>query len=143
MKRADDPRHYARVLALQTLFSEDFMESESKTPHTIKELTDLNEIEKYDEELFKKLVDGVRESEKEIDDLITKHAPQWPIDQIKRVDLEILRVALYEGFITETTPPKVSIDEAIELAKAFGGDASNKFVNGVLGAIYESKDKKK
>lgn len=143
MKRSDDPRHHARVLALQTLFSDDFMESDSKTPHTITELTDLNEIKRYDTVLYAIIVDGVKENEKEIDEIITKYAPQWPIDQIKKVDLEILRIALFEGFLTETTPPKVSIDEAIELAKDFGGDASNKFVNGVLGAIYEKKDKKK
>ena len=62
-----------------------------------------------------------------------------PIAQIQKVDLEILRIALWEGFLSETTPPKVAIDEAIEIAKEFGGDASSKFINGVLGSIYEKE----
>ena len=62
---------------------------------------------------------------------------QWPIEQMKSVDLQILRMAIFEGFVGEITPPKVAIDEAIEVAREFGGEISSKFVNGVLGAIYE------
>jgi len=81
----------------------------------------------------------VREHKEEIDQQIHEHAPQWALDQIKKVDLEILRVAIYEGFLGDVTPPKVAIDEAIELAKELSGDTSDKFVNGVLGAIYEKE----
>ena len=76
-----------------------------------------------------------------IDAIISKYAPQWPISQMKLVDLQILRIAIFEGFLGEITPPKVAIDEAIEVAKDFGGEISSKFVNGVLGAIYEERNK--
>jgi transcription antitermination protein NusB len=137
MKRQNDPRHSARLLAIQVLFSEHFSENPESRRHSLKDLMSLNEISKYDKELFKNLTEGVRENRESIDLQIKEHAPQWGLDQIKKVDLEILRIAIYEGFIGEITPPKVAIDEAIELAKSLSGDASDKFVNGVLGAIYE------
>jgi len=146
MKKARDPRHLAREIALQTLFSEDFHKDEILNIEffTLRDLSTIDEIEKYDKKLCKKLFAGVREKKEDIDKLITEFAPQWPISQMKLVDLQILRIAIFEGFLTDTTPPKVAIDEAIEIAKSFGGDASDKFVNGVLGAIYEKKfsDKK-
>jgi len=146
MKKARDPRHLAREIALQTLFSEDFHKDEILNIEffSLRDLSTIDEIEKYDKKLCKKLFAGVRENKEDIDKLITEFAPQWPISQMKLVDLQILRIAIFEGFLTDTTPPKVAIDEAIEIAKSFGGDASDKFVNGVLGAIYEKKfsDKK-
>jgi transcription antitermination protein NusB len=146
MKKAKDPRHLAREIALQTLFSEDFHKDEVANIKFFspKDLSTIDEIEKYDKVLCKKLSNGVRERKEDIDKLIVEFAPQWPISQMKLADLQILRIAIFEGFLTETTPPKVAIDEAIEIAKSFGGDASDKFVNGVLGAIYEKKfsDKK-
>lgn len=149
MKRSTDPRHQARILALQELFSKYFKKGDIQTENiSIKELLELNEMTDYDKELYKKILDGVIEKQEEIDTLIQKYAPQWPIDQMKLVDLQILRMAIYEGFIGKITPPKVAIDEAIEVAKDFGGEINSKFVNGVLGAIYEqqtednNKDKK-
>lgn len=139
MKRKNDPRHFARLLAIQVLFSENFNVDRKNNAHSLKELLALNEITKYDKELFKKLVEGVRENREEVDVQIKEHAPQWSLEQIKKVDIEILRVAIYEGFVGKITPPKVAIDEAIELAKELSGDASDKFVNGVLGAIYEKE----
>ena len=139
MKRKNDPRHFARLLAIQVLFSENFNVDRQNNAHSLRELLELNEIKKYDKDLFRKLVEGVREKKEEVDIQIKEHAPQWSLDQIKKVDIEILRVAIYEGFVGEITPPKVAIDEAIELAKELSGDASDKFVNGVLGAIYEKK----
>jgi N utilization substance protein B len=99
----------------------------------------LDEIKSYNEELYNNIVSGVRENSDDIDNIIKTFAPQWPISQMKLVDLQILRMAIYEGFISKITPPKVAIDEAIELAKEFGGETSSKFVNGVLGAIYETR----
>jgi N utilization substance protein B len=141
MKREKDPRHLAREIALQTLFSEDFHKDRvyNISSFSTKELTDIDGIEKYDKKLCVKILNGVRERKEDIDSLIVEFAPQWPISQMKLVDLQILRIAIFEGFLTETTPPKVAIDEAIEIAKIFGGDSSDKFVNGVLGAIYEKK----
>jgi N utilization substance protein B len=142
MKRSTDPRHQARILALQELFSKYFKKGEIKTERiSIKELLELNEMTEYDKELYKKIIDGVVEKQEEIDALIQKYAPQWSIDQMKLVDLQILRMAIYEGFVGTITPPKVAIDEAIEVAKDFGGEINSKFVNGVLGAIYEQQKK--
>ncbi len=140
MKRRKDPRHFARLLAIQTFFSENFDLNTNRKKHSLKDLKEINEMGDYDKELFKKIIEGVRENKSEIDEKISKYAPQWSLEQIKKVDLEILRIAIYEGFVAKITPPKVAIDEAIELAKELSGEASDKFVNGVLGAIYE-KDK--
>lgn len=140
MKRSSDPRHLARILSLQQLFSEKFLDSKFDTLDIpIEDLKELDEIEEYDTSLFNKIVEGVRENITEIDGMIARFAPQWPISQMKLVDLQILRIAIFEGFIGKITPPKVSIDEAIEIAKDFGGETSSKFVNGVLGAIYEKE----
>ncbi len=139
MKRKNDPRHFARLLAIQTLFTENFDINGEKQKHKIKDLVQINEIGKYDKELLENLITGVKENREEIDKKIKEHAPQWSLEQIKKVDLEILRVAIFEGFVGNITPPKVAIDEAIELAKELSGEASDKFVNGVLGAIYEQK----
>jgi len=142
MKRSTDPRHLARILALQNLFTKYFAQEDIVTDTIpITELLAIDEIEKYDTELFEKITEGVVKNIDEIDKMITQYAPQWPIQQMKLVDLQILRIAIYEGFLEEITPPKVSIDEAIEIAKDFGGESSGKFVNGVLGAIYEEMKK--
>jgi len=140
MKKLTDPRHSARLLVLQKLFYDDFKKSNTELDTQeikISDLKDESEIKKHDEKLYDKLITGVPSKQAECDKMIVEFAPQWPINQIKRVDLQILRMALYEGFIEKLTPPKVAIDEAIELGKEFGGNASDKFVNGVLGAVYE------
>ena len=143
MKRATDPRHLARVLALQELFSKDFNKDSVNTDTIpLTELIELDEITQYDTKLYEKIKEGVIDNNTEIDSIITKYAPQWPLNQIKLVDLQILRIAIYEGFIGKITPPKVALDEAIEIAKEFGGETSSKFVNGVLGAIYEETNGK-
>ena len=84
------------------------------------------------------LVDGVMKHLKELDKIIEKAAPQWPLDQIAIVDRNVLRLGLFELLFgkREEVPPKVAINEAIELGKSFGGDSSGKFVNGVLGTVY-------
>ncbi len=142
MKKATDPRHLSRELALQTLFSKDFNGTrEGIVEFTVSDLSTIDDISSYSEELYFSIVNGVKERATEIDEMITKFAPQWPVSQMKLVDLQILRIAIYEGFLEKITPPKVAIDEAIEIAKEFGGDTSSKFVNGVLGAIYEINKK--
>ena len=139
MKTYNDPRHQARIMAVQLLFSKDFFTQEIGTiPFSADELAEINQSQDYDKELLSQLAEGVHEKFSEIDQYITKYAPQWPLNQIKKADLQILRIAIFEGFIASLTPPKVAIDEAIELAKSFGGNTSDKFVNGVLGAIYEN-----
>ena len=143
MKRSTDPRHQARILALQELFSKFFgMKDFPRDLISINDLLEINEMGEYDKDLYRNLVDGVLENTENIDKIITKYAPQWPIEQMKLVDLQILRIAIFEGFESKITPPKVAIDEAIEVARDFGGEVSSKFVNGVLGAIYEETKEK-
>lgn len=138
MKKSTDPRHLSRELALQHLFSKDFTSNRSNVvDFDVSQLAQLDEIKEYNEELYQSLITGVVENHTQIDELISEFASQWPISQMKLVDIQILRMSIYEAFIGKITPPKVAIDEAIELAKEFGGDSSSKFVNGVLGAIYE------
>jgi len=89
------------------------------------------------------LVTGVVEHLEEIDKIIEKAAPEWPLSQISIVDRNVLRIGLYELLYEDKTavPPKVAINEAIELAKSFGGESSGKFINGVLGTVYKEIEK--
>lgn len=92
-----------------------------------------------DTAFVKRLVEGAYNDRQTLDELIQPIAPEWPLDQISRIDLAILRLALYE--LTEmgdVVPPKVVINEAVELAKAFGSDNSSRFINGVLGTAYRT-----
>jgi len=118
MKTSQDPRHKKRREIVKTLFAETF------TAQPIK-----NEELK---EIIKNL--------KKIDRQIKKSAPAWPVDNLNRIDLAVLRLAIYE-LNKGDNPPKVIIDEAVELAKEFGSENSGSFVNGVLGTIYK-EDKK-
>lgn len=90
-----------------------------------------------DKGFVKELVLGVVQNLDEIDEMIKKYAPEWPIEQITIVDRNILRLGLFELKFSPSVPSKVAINEAIELAKSFGGESSGKFVNGVLGAIFK------
>ncbi len=89
-------------------------------------------------------IDGVFNSLKEIDSKIRKLAPEWPIEQVTIIDRNILRIGIYEIMFDEKkdVPPKVAINEAIELAKTFGGNSSGKFINGVLGSLYKEIENK-
>lgn len=129
-------RHLSRTIALQTLFAWDFNGRKADNLATL--ITDnfSNFAPNFDDGGFvTELVQGVARTYGEIDKYIVKYATEWPLDQISAVDRNILRLGLYELIYTEI-PPRVVINEAIEIAKSFGGDASGKFVNGVLGALY-------
>jgi len=130
-------RHLSRTIALQTLFEWDFHHRSKK----LFELLEKNKKEfapEFDDQGFtEKLVKGVTKHLPAIDETIQKFAPDWPIEQITIVDRNILRLSVFELKFDQAMPPRVAINEAIELAKAFGGDSSYKFVNGVLGAIYK------
>ncbi len=133
-------RHLCRSIALQSLFEWDFRE---------KKKGQLKEIVKHNMEEFAPgmgsvdfvfdLVTGTQEKLEEIDKLIVEAAPDWPLEQITNVDRNVLRLGIFELKYAKAkdVPPKVAINEAIELAKAFGGTSSGKFVNGVLGTIYK------
>ncbi len=133
-------RHLSRSIALQTLFAWDFNGKKKSSlegifGHTVEEFAPGID----DTDFAKDLVWGVGKNRKEIDALITKSAPDWPLEQITNVDRNVLRIGIYELQFAnaEDVPPKVAINESIELAKTFGGASSGKFVNGVLGTIYK------
>jgi len=121
MKTATDPRHLKRREAVKVLFAETFTPIKSgltKQPH------------------FPELAQKIIDKKKKIDKLIAKAAPEWPIKSLNKIDLVILRLAVYELKFTKN-PPKVVIDEAVELAKEYGSESSSSFINGVLGTIYK------
>ena len=129
---------------MQSLYEWDFR---GKKKDSLKEILERNTKEfaagLEDPSFIYQLADGVTEHLKEIDKIIEKAAPQWPLEQIAVVDRNVLRVGLYELLFgnREEVPPKVAINEAIELAKTFGGESSGKFINGVLGTVYKEIDK--
>lgn len=124
---------------MQALFEWDFNGQPKDALPTIIE-RDLQEFGPGLDEIdfAKSIIDEVQKNLKEIDKLIVKYAPQWPIEQITIIDRNILRIGIYELQFNNEVPPKVAINEAIELAKNFGGPSSGRFVNGVLGAIYKN-----
>lgn len=136
-------RHLGRIIALQTLYEYDFRETAGDDTVDLDEVLGRN-LERYedtidDKDFVDKLVHGAGSKLKELDATIQPIAPEWPLDQISRIDLTILRLALFELLhLQDLVPPKVAINEAVELAKAFGGDNSSKFVNGVLGTAYRT-----
>jgi N utilization substance protein B len=146
-------RHLSRIIALQSLFEIAFGDFNLEVKRTKSDK--LKKIEKIvgrnvgefssgeqNKQFATAIAKGVIEAEKKIDAIIAPSAPEWPIEQIALVDLTILRMAVYELlFSGEEVPPKVAINEAVELAKAFGGPRSSKFVNGVLGTIYRASDR--
>ncbi|MFC1651923.1 transcription antitermination factor NusB [Patescibacteria group bacterium] len=132
-------RHLARTIAMQSLYEWDFRD------------VDLKEITRYNIDQFgrgiegtdftHRLVEGVLKNIKKIDDLITKSAPEWPIDQIAKIDKAVIRLGIFELLFSDEVPPKVAINEAVEIAKIFGSESSSKFVNGVLGTVYREHEK--
>lgn len=120
MKTATDPRHLRRREAIKSLFAESFTKQKN----------------------IPELVIKIEKQQKKINKIIVDSAPTWPIDKINKIDLAVLHLAIYE-LINEDTPPKVIIDEAVELAKEFGSESSGSFVNGVLGTVFENFEKLK
>lgn len=136
-------RHLGRIIALQTLYEFEFRKDSADTLADIDEILSRN-LERYEETIDDKsfvqeLVFGVRDKIAALDAAIQPIAPDWPLEQIARIDRTILRMALFELLeMGGKVPPKVAINEAVELAKAFGSDNSSKFVNGVLGTAYRT-----
>jgi len=132
-------RHLARTIALQTLFAWDFNGQKDGDIERLIADNFANFAPNFDDGGFvKDLVTGVKNNLEEINRLIVKYATEWPLDQITTIDRNILRLGIYE-LLHSDIPPRVAINEAIEVAKSFGGDASGKFVNGVLGALYSDE----
>ncbi len=130
-------RHLVRTVVLQSLFQWDFLDK----PSTLLNIVQKNLAELApgleDESFSERIVQGVLKHQDDIDKIITKLAPEWPLDQISAVDRNILRIGIFELKFGKEIPPKVAINEAIELAKAFGSDSSSRFINGVLGSLYK------
>ncbi len=136
-------RHLGRIIALQTLYEVDFRlscdDKDVKLDDVYKRNLDRYDKTVKDKAFVKRLVYGVFDKRSDLDKLIQPIAPEWPLSQIARVDLSILRLALYElTEMEDVAPPKVVINEAVELAKAFGSDNSSRFINGVLGTAYRT-----
>lgn len=137
-------RHLGRIVALQTLYEQDFRLSCGDKSFKLNESLKRN-IKRYahaldDTAFIEALVHGVDKKQPELDEILQPAAPQWPIAQIARMDRIVLRIGLYELLYESAVPPKVVINEAVELAKAFGGDNSSKFINGVLGTVLRQKE---
>ncbi|HMH31187.1 MAG TPA: transcription antitermination factor NusB [Methylomirabilota bacterium] len=137
-------RHLGRIIALQTLYEQELRQDSDDKTFVLSEVLDRN-IERYkdtldDIDFIKQLVAGVNKQSDKLDAKLQPVAPEWPIDQIARMDRLVLRIGLYELENEADVPPKVVINEAVELAKAFGGDNSSKFVNGVLGTLLRERD---
>jgi N utilization substance protein B len=144
-------RHLSRSIVLQTLYEWDFLRNFINSKDAAEEIKKQDNFEKLlnrnikdlaagieDANFIIELANGIKDRKEEIDKIIEVATPDWPINQITIVDRNVLRLGIYELYFGDTkeVPPKVAINEAIELAKTFGGESSGKFVNGVLGTIY-------
>ncbi|MDO8474448.1 MAG: transcription antitermination factor NusB [bacterium] len=133
-------RHLARSIAMQSLYEWDF----AGKKEDLKELVERNiqefgpGLEDVNKDFIRTLASGVKEHMPDLNQIIEKAAPEWPLEQITIVDRNVLRLGLFELLYgnKDEVPPKVAINEAIELAKNFSGESSGKFVNGVLGTVY-------
>lgn len=124
---------------MQTLFEHDFRDDSKVDEIRDRNLNEYNN--KADVEFVCQSVQGIIKDKESLDKMITESAPEWPLDQISNVDKCTLELAIFEMLNYKETPHKVVINEAVELAKQFGGDSSSKFVNGVLGTIFNRLNK--
>ncbi|HRN90606.1 MAG TPA: transcription antitermination factor NusB [Candidatus Saccharibacteria bacterium] len=136
-------RHLGRIVALQTLYEYEFRVQSDDSSAGIDDILARN-LDRYesaidDRGFVEQLVKGVLKQQDDLDAKIQPIAPDWPISQIARIDRNILRIGVYELLHqAKKVPPKVVINEAVELAKAFGSDNSSKFINGVLGTAFRT-----
>lgn len=130
-------RHLYRTLAMQALYAWDFNGKTGDIKTIAEEQIKAAGTGVAEAGFVFQLAEGVVNNVEKVDVEIVKHAAEWPIDQVSVVDRNVLRLGIYELMFLKEVPPKVAINEAVELGKTFGGDATGKFVNGVLGAIYK------
>ncbi len=131
-------RSKARVVALQSLYELDL--TDHPLGEVLEERAQEAELDDSQYQFALVLAQGVRATTIKLDELIAAHAPEWPLEQVAVIDRNILRMALWEIAFNRKTPLKVGINEAVELAKAFGTDSSPRFVNGVLGSLADNMD---
>jgi N utilization substance protein B len=129
-------RHLARTVIAQALYEWDFRNEDDVVAIANRGIDAFaNEV---DAAYVHSIVQGVAKQKDELDAIITQYAPEWPLDQIAVIDKTLLRAAVYELLNVPETPPRVVINESVELAKSFGGENSAKFINGVLGTLYRT-----
>ena len=145
---ASASRRQARIIALQTLYEVD------TTTHPVgdvllRNLDDpfsesniIEDVEPGVRDFSRSLVEGVRDKSEELDEIIARSAPNWPMDQMSRIDKNILKLAIFEILFDNRVPLKAAINEAVELAKRFGSDSSSRFINGVLGSVATDQQAK-
>ena len=136
-------RHLGRIVAMQTLYEHDFRGGDDHGLELDPILSrNLDEFRSSidDTNFVEDVVEGVHGNQEHIDGIIAPAAPEWPVEQIAKIDKIILRIGVYELMVKRDVPPKVAINEAVELAKSFGGENSSKFINGVLGTIYRNSE---
>lgn len=150
-------RHLCRSIAMQSLYEWDFESSlideigkESRfKKERLDKIVEINNFEYGSENsegcFTREIINGIFKNMKKIDSVIKRLAPEWPLEQVTIIDRNILRIGIFELMFNkrDDVPPKVAINEAIELAKTFGGKSSGKFVNGVLGTLYKELDENK
>lgn len=132
-------RHLSRTIAMQALYELD-MRPEAPVEDVLERNISIY-ADDVDAEYVRKVVMGILGKTKELDTKITDVAPEWPVEQIAPVDKAILRLAIFELLYDDEVPPKVAINEAVELGKSFGSDSTSRFVNGVLGTLYRQSPK--
>jgi N utilization substance protein B len=132
-------RHLSRIIVMQSLYEWDFRQSENAEEIAKRNIDRIGES--ADSDFILAIVKGVVANMDKIDNSIVKAAPEWPIDQISVVDKTILRLSIFELLYGTEVPPKVAINEAVELGKTFGGENSSKFINGVLGTLYRQSER--
>lgn len=131
-------RYLSRSLAVQTLYEWDFRSYDREKAHDLLTYNFQEFAPEFNDDGFARhLVEGVFDHQETIDAFIVKYAPEWPLAQITTIDRNILRLGIYEMVYDEDIPARVAINESIELAKAYGGPSSSKFINGVLGSLYK------
>jgi len=137
-------RHLARSIALQSLYEWDFYKNQKSLDELVERNLKLFSGGFDENEFTKSLAKGVSEHQEKLDAIIKSSAPERPLQQLSLIDRNVLRLGLFELLYEDTkeVPPRVAINEAIELAKNFGGPSSGKFVNGVLGTVYNEMENK-
>ncbi len=131
-------RRQARIVALQALFEVD--SAHHPLERVLRQRLADTAMTQSGQRFVRVLVSGVTDHQDQLDALIQEYAPEWPLEQLAFIDRNVLRIALFELLVARSAPPKVIINEAVELAKLFGSDSSHRFINGVLGALLDHRE---
>lgn len=134
-------RRRARRVTLETLYEYDIVSHDPA--EVLEQRLEASPMERAGVEFAQQLIHGVIAYQEQMDTLIARFAPEWPLDQMAVIDRNVLRIAIYEFLVTDETPVKVAINEAVELAKVYGSDSAPRFINGVLGTLADHLDELK